>query len=220
MAVTGTLSDRYKYELAKAGIDLATDSLKIILMRNGFTFDKRIHGLYANVMGSIIRSDISFVSSGKHILTSGGSFITAGFVVGGKITVSGSASNNTTFTVVTVAATDMTVSESVTDEGAGATDTIVGADELATLYGYVRNTKVLTTPVLTEDNTTNDRAELTCDDPVWTASGGSIGPTPGAMIFDDTVTEKTVIGYLDFGGNQTAASGSTFTISAIKVRTS
>jgi hypothetical protein len=96
----------------------------------------------------------------------------------------------------------------------------VSASELATGYGYTRNTKTLGAATVTEDDT-NDRCSVTWANITWTASGGSIGPTPGAIIFDDTITTPTadpVIGYIDFGGEQTQADGGVATISGIEFR--
>ena len=96
----------------------------------------------------------------------------------------------------------------------------ISASELATGYGYTRNTKTLTGVTVTED-TVNDRCSVTWSNVTWTASGGSIGPTPGAIIFDDTVTTPTadpIIGYIDFGGEQTQADGGVATISNLEVR--
>lgn len=96
----------------------------------------------------------------------------------------------------------------------------VSASELATGYGYTRNTKTLTSVTVTEDDT-NDRTNITWANVTWTASGGSIGPTPGAIIFDDTVTTPTadpIVGYIDFGGEQTQADGGVATISNVELR--
>jgi hypothetical protein len=98
----------------------------------------------------------------------------------------------------------------------------VSANELATGYGYTQNTKVLTGVTVTEDDT-NNRCSITWSNVTWTASAGSIGPTPGAIIFDDTVTTPTadpIIGYIDFGGEQTEADGGVATLSSIEFRLS
>lgn len=92
-----------------------------------------------------------------------------------------------------------------------ATYTDVSASELATNYGYTQNTKTMGTATVSEDDA-NDRFEVTWANVSWTASGGSIGPSPGAIVFDDTTTDDTVVGYIDFLGNQTATDGGTFTI--------
>jgi hypothetical protein len=101
----------------------------------------------------------------------------------------------------------------------------ISASELTEANGYLRNTKTLSGVTLTV-NTTTDRLEVECADVTWTASGGSIGPTPGAIIFDDTVTAAlghadvvadTIVGYIDFGGDITQAAGGTFTIKDIKI---
>lgn len=142
--MASTISNKFKYLLAKKVIDFSADSFKIILMKSGFVFDKDAHHGYADVSSS----------------------------------------------------------------------------ELGTGYGYTQNTKTLGTATVTEDDT-DDRCEVTWSNVTWTASGGSIGPTPGAIIFDDTVTTPTadpIVGYIDFGGEQTQADGGVATISSIKVR--
>ena len=96
----------------------------------------------------------------------------------------------------------------------------VSASELATGYGYTRNTKTLAGVAVTEDDTDN-RTEVTWTNASWTASGGSIGPTPGAIIFDDTVTTPTadpVVGYIDFGGEQTQVDGGVAVVANIEFR--
>lgn len=96
----------------------------------------------------------------------------------------------------------------------------LSASELGTGNGYTQNDKTLAGVTVTEDDT-DDRCEVTWDNVTWTASGGSIGPTPGAIIFDDTVTTPTadpIIGYIDFGGDQTQSDGGVATISNIEVR--
>jgi hypothetical protein len=101
----------------------------------------------------------------------------------------------------------------------------VSASELATGNGYTANTKTLAGVAVTEDDT-DDRCEVTWNNVTWTASGGAIGPTPGAIIYDDSVVAAgvtvadPVVGYIDFGGDQTQADGGTATISNVEVRIS
>lgn len=103
------------------------------------------------------------------------------------------------------------------DKDADATYADVSASELSTGNGYTQNTKTLANVSLSEDDT-NDRLSVTWDDATWTASGGSIGPSPGAIIFDDTSADDTVVGFIDFGSDQTATNGGTFTIPNIEFR--
>lgn len=98
-----------------------------------------------------------------------------------------------------------------------ATWTDCSASELAAGNGYTAGGATLTGATMTEDDT-NDRMEVTYADVTWTASGGSIGPTPGAILYDDTSTDDTVIGYLDFGSDQTASDGADFVIKNITIR--
>jgi hypothetical protein len=220
MATVATLSNHFKYQLAKKQIDLSSDAIKVLLMRSGFVFNKDIHATKLNVIGTITATDISFEAATKHIHTAAGDFIAAGFVAGGQIAVTGSTSNNATFTIVTVdSATQMTVTEAVVEEAAGDTVTITGVDELATGSGYTKDTKALAGVSLAEDDT-NDRAELTCSDTQWTASGGSIGPTPGAIFYDDSSADDTIIGYLAFGAEYTATDPQVFVITNVKIRLS
>lgn len=82
----------------------------------------------------------------------------------------------------------------------------VTSNQLSTGYGYTQNNKVLSNPVVTEDDT-NDRSSVVFDDPVWTASGGSIGPFGAAIIYDDTTSDDTIIGCIDFGEDLTINDG-------------
>lgn len=133
-------SNHLKYKLAIGDIAFDTDSFKIILMNNAFTFNRDTHATYANV----------------------------------------------------------------------------SASELATGNGYTVNTKTLAGVAITEDDT-DDRGEVTWSNVSWTASGGSIGPSNGAIIFDDTTADDTVVGYIDFGSAQTAADGGNFNIINVAV---
>jgi hypothetical protein len=96
----------------------------------------------------------------------------------------------------------------------------VSASELAEANGYLRNTKTLAGVTFTENGTLN-RCEITFNTVSWTAAGGVIGPTPGAIIFDDTVaaadgvSADVVLGYINFGGDKTQADGGTLSISNI-----
>lgn len=95
----------------------------------------------------------------------------------------------------------------------------VSASELANGFGYTTGGATLAGVSVTKD-TANDRAQATWTNPQWTASGGSIGPSPGAILYKSTgvAATSTIIGYIDFGSNQTATDGGTFTISNVIVR--
>ena len=95
----------------------------------------------------------------------------------------------------------------------------VTADQLATGSGYTQNNKTLTTVVVTEDDS-NDRGQMTCDDVTWTASGGAIGATGAAIIYDDTTADDTVVGCIDFGTDYTIPDGSSLQLQTIVINNS
>ena len=215
MGVTGTMSNHFKYQVAAKQVDLSADSIKVLLMRQGFVFNRDDHAAKKNIKTNSGAISLTFVNATKKITRASGSFVTDGFIVGNRITTD-AALNPGPFTISAVSALEITVNEAVANEGP-VTKTVNSDDELSTGSGYTQDTKTLTGKVVTEDDT-NDRAELSADDVAWAASGGTIGPTPGAILYDDTSPDDTIIGYLDFGGNQSAASGANFTITTIRVR--
>jgi len=139
-------ANKIKYALATGAINALSDAFRIILMADGFVFNKDTHHGYANVLGS----------------------------------------------------------------------------ELANGNGYTTNGIILGGVVVTEDDV-DDRTEITWNNASWTAAGGPIGPSPGAIIYDDTPVAPQadpIVGYIDFGGNQTQADGGVATIANPEVRIS
>jgi hypothetical protein len=95
----------------------------------------------------------------------------------------------------------------------------VSASELAAGNGYTTGGNTLSGVSVTEDDTA-DRTKVTWANTTWTATGGDIGPTPGAIIYDDTATAPqadTLIGYIDFGTEATQFDGGVATIANITV---
>lgn len=58
---------------------------------------------------------------------------------------------------------------------------------------------------------TSGTGKLTANDVVFTASG-SMGPFRYAVLYNDTATNKELIGWWDYGSAVTLASGDTFTV--------
>uniref|UniRef100_A0A6M3J2D0 Uncharacterized protein n=1 Tax=viral metagenome TaxID=1070528 RepID=A0A6M3J2D0_9ZZZZ len=102
------------------------------------------------------------------------------------------------------------------DKDADATLADVTADQLATNFGYTQDTKTLANVAITEDDS-NDVASIAWDDVQWTASGGSIGASGAAIIYDDTTADDTVIGCIDYGQDVTATDGANFSIQDISL---
>ena len=92
----------------------------------------------------------------------------------------------------------------------------VSASELSTGNGYTAGGATMSGVAVARNDTIN-KTEITWNNVTWTASGGAIGPGPGAILYDDTVSD-TIVGYIDFGGDQTQADGGVATISNPTVR--
>jgi hypothetical protein len=95
----------------------------------------------------------------------------------------------------------------------------VSASELAAGNGYTTGGNTLSGVSVTENDTT-DLTEITWNNSSWTASLGAIGPTPGAIIYDDTPTTPQadpIVGYIDFGSDQTEPDGGVATVANIEV---
>jgi len=93
----------------------------------------------------------------------------------------------------------------------------ISSDELANGNGYTTGGQTLSGVTVTE-NDPADRTDVAWNNPTWTASGGSIGGSCGAIVYDDTVTDNPIVGYIDFDSTQTAAAGENFLISTITFR--
>ena len=102
------------------------------------------------------------------------------------------------------------------DKDSHATLADVSANEISTANGYTQQNKTLANVSVTEDDT-NDQASITWDDPTWTASGGDLGGEAigAAIIYDDTSSDDTVVGCIDFGTDYTIPDGSSLKIENI-----
>jgi len=102
------------------------------------------------------------------------------------------------------------------DRDAHATYADVSGSELSTGSGYTAGGATITVNSVTE-NDTDDRADVDIADVSWTASGGSIGPYSGAIIYDTSSGDNTVVCYKSFGGDQTTNDGQTIKLDTISI---
>lgn len=86
----------------------------------------------------------------------------------------------------------------------------VAANELPTGSGYTAGGQTLAGVAVTRNDGANT-VIVTWNNPSWLAAAGDI-VTQGAVIFDDTLASKPVVGYIDFGASLVTYSGGTFTI--------
>lgn len=85
----------------------------------------------------------------------------------------------------------------------------IGAVELGTANGYTAGGVALSglSFLYGSGVTKFDAADAS-----FTASGGNIGPTTGAIIYDTTATDDKLVCYIDFDGSETANDGTEFKI--------
>lgn len=84
------------------------------------------------------------------------------------------------------------------------------ANELTTAYGYTVAGATLAGVAVSQDDTANS-GKVVWSNASWNIAGGNITAS-GAVIYDDTVTGDPVIGYIDFGGDQTCLAGGVATV--------
>jgi len=82
--------------------------------------------------------------------------------------------------------------------------------EIAAGNGYTASGN---TASVTSSTQTGGLYRLVLGDPAtWTASGGSIGPFRYAVLFNDSATNKELIGWWDYGSEVTLADGESFAV--------
>jgi len=64
MAVTLTVANEWKYEMGLGAVDVSGDTFKVILMADGFVFNKDSHGTYSDVSGSEIDNSGGYTVGG------------------------------------------------------------------------------------------------------------------------------------------------------------
>ena len=213
MPAYAVLSNRFKLELGLKTVDLDSDSIKCLLMKSGFVFDPAVHGLLANIKADTTAMALDVDATARTFTRASGSFITDGFVPGNNFDSTGftNAGNNGAWVIDTVVALVITVVDGtglVTESGGG-DEQLVADDELETGNGYTQNTKTTGTITAAQNDTAN-RAEFTFPTVLWEASGGSIGPTPCLLLYDDTHTSNVIVGAYTFISEMTATDGEPF----------
>lgn len=207
---TTTVSNRFKYELLAGTANCATDDFKVLLMRSNFSFDKDLHLFKKNVKTTTGAITVTINNSDNTITRSTGSFVDDGFVTGNKITID-AGDNAGEYLVSAVSTLYLTITtvaggNPVLVDESSVTRTIASDDEIDTEYGYTKDTYSFNMSSVTID-TVNDRGSGFMPTIMWTASGGSIGATRGALFYDDSITNDPIVGFIDFDEDVTVPDG-------------
>jgi len=96
---------------------------------------------------------------------------------------------------------------------------VISANELPAGNGYSTGGIVLSGKTIAKDDV-NNRAFVSFNDISFTAAGGPIGPTPGAIIYKDTGIPSTspVVSWKGFNGDVTKTDGFSIQIQNIEER--
>jgi len=107
------------------------------------------------------------------------------------------------------------------DPDAHATLADVTANQLATGNGYTQNDKtlVLTSPGVIESDA-NNRSEIPFNNVTFTATGGDFPASGSACIYDDTTSDDTIVGGVDFGADHTVVEDQSMQLQDIAVYSS
>lgn len=92
----------------------------------------------------------------------------------------------------------------------------VSASELSTQYGYTAGGATMSGVAVAQDDT-NNGGYVTWNNVSWSVSGGNLTAS-AAIIIDDTHASDAIVGYIDFGGDQTTLDGGTATVANPKVQ--
>jgi hypothetical protein len=69
MAITKTVSNRFKLELGKAAINFTSDAFKAAIMSEGFVFNPDTHGTLAAISANIISANGGYAAQTLSVLT-------------------------------------------------------------------------------------------------------------------------------------------------------
>lgn len=84
--------------------------------------------------------------------------------------------------------------------------------QIANANGYVTGGVTLTGVAYAETGGGTGIWQWTSNAWAWTAAGGDIGPFRYTVTYDDTASNKELVGFVDYGTNVTLTNGNTLTV--------
>ncbi len=200
MALTGTTSTRYQFKKQLGDINLIVNDLKAALMTGDFVFDRNKHKVWTADMWS---GETSYSIGKKLIPTSPNGFVYD--VISGETSAAIEPSWPTTFGEKVVDNNGMEY-ECWSYETLRGGDTFSG--EISASGEYTRQLLSLTDSDAGQNvNEVDNAAYVHYDNIKFTASGEAFNPTGACVIFDDSVSEKTIIGCYSFNDTYTVNDG-------------
>lgn len=211
MATVAT-SNKLSYYLGVGQVNFTTDSIRALLMLDGFTYDPTSDFLLSDVTERTWEPSTLFYAD---------EIIIPSVPNGHKYQVT---SDSTSGTVEPVWPTDS--GEWYRWDGGCEWQELGPDDQAPTANGYTQNAKTLIFSGYTQNPTTGETA-FSWDDPSWIASGGYLGSadggpalTAGSLIVDATAADPIIIGYLGFTVAGYTADGQGLKIEGIEVTVS
>jgi hypothetical protein len=212
-SATITLSNRLKYDLVLKRVDFSNDVIKACLVRSGFIFNPDTHHYAQNLRGSIT-SAFTFMTS--TITMVGGTGFSGEFVSGQAVTVSGTTSYDGSYVLFSATDSILYVTGVSWVSALSAAVTIQIQDELLTGNGYTRNDMMMSGVFISEDDASDVVSITWTLNTSWTATGGSIGPTPGMLMVNDTWS--TIIGYISFASAEIVGLSNALVVNGVIIR--
>lgn len=211
MNINISVPNSLKTALYKGDIDFTgagVDTFKTLLMRPGFQYNAERHVGLINIKTTTATLaptgvDYLFDTSARSLIRTSGSWADDGFVIGNKITTTGTSTGPYIISNIAdyaapgdgrVMRVSLVAGESTypANDESETLQTVTSDDEMPTGNGYTQG------DVDAVFNLDDPTAVLTLDSHDWTAFGTVLETSPGALVIDYSHADSLVVAYLSF----------------------
>lgn len=220
MALATYVNNRYKLLMVEKAVDLHAATLVGILMRSNFAqvipYDVANYSKRENVSGNSGAIALTWSNTPATITCAATNFWTSGFAPGNYITTDAAdAANQGPFLVSSIdttgpgqwmIVTDLTGADpTLSAGGPEAGRTITFEDQLAAAGGYAQDSVGVGIPGSVVLDQSGNKAYVDWD-PIYFGNilMGDIAATAGMIIYDDDAPDDEIVGFLDFGSDQSS----------------